>query len=49
VLGFQGRADVATPTLAHLALAASARRGVLPSLRDHRYEMTAFGIGLRIQ
>ena len=49
VLGFQGRADIATPALGRVALLLSACRVVLPSFGDHRYGMKAAGIGLRIQ
>jgi len=48
VAGLQGRADVATPALAHLALLLSARGAILPRFQGRRHEMLAFGIGIRV-
>ena len=48
VAALQGRADVATPAFAHLALLLSARGALLPRFQARRNEMAAFGIGIRV-
>jgi hypothetical protein len=48
-LGFQGRADVATPALFHLALVISARGAVVPNFEGGSMRFVAFGLGLGIR
>jgi hypothetical protein len=48
-LGVQGRVDVATPPLAHVAIAASIRGAVMPDFQGDALRVRAFGLGLRLQ
>ena len=48
-VGLQSRLDLATPTVAHVALLASARGAVLPRVRGERLTHAAYGFGFRIQ
>ena len=48
-LGLQGRLDVATPPLLHVALVASVRGAVLPNFRGDALGLAAVGLGLRLR
>ena len=48
-LGLQTRVDLATPSVLHLALVASARGAILPRYQGRTLRLAAFGLGLRIQ
>lgn len=48
-LGVQGRADLATPALFHLALVLSVRGAVIPSFEGGRVRFAAVGLGLAIR
>jgi hypothetical protein len=48
-LGLQARVDVATPSVAHLALVAWGQAALVPRLRSEAYRLGAVGLGLRVQ
>jgi hypothetical protein len=48
-LGLQGRVDVATPALLHVALVASVRGTVLPNYRGDALGLVAAVVGVRLQ
>lgn len=48
-LGLQGRVDVATPPVVHVALTAWGQGALVPRLRSERYSMASFGLGLRVR
>jgi hypothetical protein len=48
-LGLQGRLDVATPAMLHVALVVSVRGAVLPNFRGDALGLAAAGLGVRLQ
>jgi hypothetical protein len=48
-LGLQGRLDMTTPALLHVALVVSVRGAVLPNFRGDALGLAAAGIGVRLQ
>jgi hypothetical protein len=48
-LGFQARADLATPRVRHLSLVVSARGTVIPNIEGDALRYVAFGLGVGIR
>ncbi len=47
-LGWQARADIATPSIARVSLVGSARATVVPNAEGTRYRQRVLGLGIRI-